>query len=320
MRLAAIAPAVFVVLWSTGFIGARFGLPYAEPFTFLAIRYALVAGLMGVVVVVTRAPWPGTWRMAGHIAVTGLLVHATYLGGVFLAIHRGLPAALAALVVGLQPLLTAAGAGWLLGERVTARQWVGLALGFGGVALVLGNQVAVGAIAAGTLGRGAVPAVVALVGITAGTLHQKRFCPRFDLRTGAFIQFVPTLLVTAVAAVCTESMRVAWTGRFLFALSWLVLVLSFGAITLLNLLIRRGSAVHVARLFYLVPPTTALIAWAVFGDALRGLALVGMAAAAAGVWMARQRPPGGDQATTKATTRRGSERRRGGRGAGGRAG
>jgi drug/metabolite transporter (DMT)-like permease len=287
-RLAAFAPHLFVLLWSTGFIGARLGLPYAGPLTFLTVRYALVAGLVAAVAVATRAPWPATWGQAGHIAVTGLLVHATYLGGVFMAIHRGLPAALAALVVGTQPLLTAVGAGWLLGERVTARQWIGLGLGFAGVVLVLGNQVAVGAIAAETLGRGLAPALAALGGITAGTLYQKRFCPRFDLRSGAVIQFVPALLVTAAAAAWTESMAIEWSGQFLFALGWLVVVLSLGAITLLNLLIRRGSAVHVARLFYLVPPTTALVAWAVFGDALRGLALVGMAAAAAGVWMARQ--------------------------------
>jgi drug/metabolite transporter (DMT)-like permease len=284
---AALYPLLFVVLWSTGFIGAKFGLPDAEPLTFLALRYAIVLVLMGAITVIMRAPWPRTALEWLHIGMSGLLVHAVYLGGVFTAIHHGLPAGVAALVVGLQPLLTALGAGVLLGERVRASQWVGLVLGFAGVGLVVAHKVVVGA-SGGTLFAMLLPAVIALLGITAGTLYQKRFCHSFDLRTGSVIQFLPSLAVTALIASQTETMQIHWTGSFVFALSWLVLVLSLGAVSLLNVLIRRGSAVNVASLFYLTPPTTALIAWALFDETLTGLALVGMGLAVFGVWQARK--------------------------------
>lgn len=286
--LTAAMPLLFVVLWSTGFIGGKLGLPYAEPLTFLAIRYALVLALMLPLVWLTRAPWPADRQQYLHIGMSGLLVHGLYLGGVFTAIGAGLPAGITALVVGMQPLLTALGAGWLLGERVVGRQWLGLALGFGGVALVVVGQGSAAGFDA-PLGAMLIPALLALAGITAGTLYQKRFCPSFDLRTGAVIQFIPTLLLTALAAWATETMMVNWTGEFIFALGWLVIVLSLGAITLLNLLIRSGGAVNVASLFYLTPPTTAVMAWLLFDERLAPLALAGMAVAVAGVWLARAR-------------------------------
>jgi len=223
-----------------------------------------------------------------HIGITGLLVHAVYLGGVFMSIHRGLPAGVSALVVGMQPLLTAAGAGLLLGERVSTRQWAGLALGFVGVTLVVGSKASVDGVAPEQLMHMLEPAFAALFGITAGTLYQKRFCPRFDLRTGSVVQFLPSLLLTALVASHTETLHIDWSSDFIFALAWLVLVLSLGAISLLNLLIRSGSAVNVASLFYLTPPTTALIAWAMFGETLHGIALAGMAIAVSGVWLARK--------------------------------
>ncbi|CAM5282276.1 DMT family transporter [Thauera mechernichensis] len=287
-QLTRLMPLLFVVLWSTGFIGAKYGLPYAEPLTFLAVRYVLVIGLMTLLALAMRAPWPASPRDAMHIAVTGLLVHAVYLGGVFMSIHHGLPAGISALVVGMQPLLTGALAGALLGERVSSRQWAGLALGFAGVALVVGSKVSVDGVATDALGRMLLPALAALVGITAGTLYQKRFCPRFDLRTGSVLQFLPSLALTALVASQIETMQIDWSGEFVFALLWLVLVLSLGAISLLNLLIRSGSAVNVASLFYLTPPTTALIAWAMFGETLSPLALAGMAIAVSGVWLARK--------------------------------
>ena len=280
-------PFLFVFLWSTGFVGAKFGLPYAEPLTFLLARYLLVLGLMTAFALATRAPWPRDFRSAFHIGVSGLMIHGLYLGGVFAAIKHGLPAGVTALLVGMQPLLTACGAGWLLGERVTARQWLGLALGFLGVALVVSNKF--GDLGRLSLASMTVPAVVALLGITAGTLYQKKFCPRFDLRSGAVIQFLPTALLTACVAQASETMHIEWTPQFVFALLWLVLVLSFGAISLLNLLIRQGSAVNVASLFYLTPPTTAVIAWFVFGETLTGLALAGMVLAVGGVYLARAR-------------------------------
>jgi drug/metabolite transporter (DMT)-like permease len=198
-----------------------------------------------------------------------------------------LPAGIASLVVGLQPVLTALGAGVLLHERVRPTQWVGLALGFAGVGLVVAHKVVASA-SGSTVVSMLLPAVVALLGITAGTLYQKRFCHAFDLRTGSMIQFLPCLAVTALVASQTETMQVHWTGNFVFALGWLVLVLSLGAVSLLNMLIRSGSAVNVASLFYLTPPTTAIIAWALFGETLTGLALVGMGLTVFGVWLARK--------------------------------
>ena len=277
------APLLFVVLWSTGFIGAKYGLPHAEPLSFLLVRYLLVVSLMTLVALATRAPWPKDGRQWFHIGVAGLLVHAIYLGGVFVAISKGLPAGVTSLVVGIQPLLTAVGAGWLLNETVLKRQWAGLVLGFVGVTMVV----------SGKLGSGFQldalwPALAALAGITAGTLYQKRFCPSFDWRTGAIAQFLPTAIATGVVVAVAGNFRVEWVPDFIFALAWLVLVLSLGAISLLNMLIRRGTAVNLASLFYLVPPCTALIAWFLFDERLAGMALAGMALAVWGVYLARK--------------------------------
>jgi len=276
-----IYPLLFVFLWSTGFIGAKYGLPYADPLSFLFVRYLAVISLMTAIALLTRAPWPKVPMQWVHIGVSGLLVHAVYLGGVFIAIKQGLPAGITALVVGMQPLLTALGAGWLLGERVVGRQWLGLALGFVGVALVVsgkfGDTVA--------LGPMLVPALCALLGITVGTLYQKRYCARFDLRTGSVIQFVPTALATLPVILLVDGFHVEWTAHFVFALAWLVLVLSIGAISLLNLLIRSGSAVNVASLFYLTPLSTALIAFLMFDEKLGWLAVLGMGLAVSGVYL-----------------------------------
>ncbi len=282
-------PLLFVLLWSTGFIGAKYGLPFSEPLTFLSIRYALVIALMGAVAVIARAPWPKDARTVVHIGITGLLVHGVYLGGVFTAIKHGLPAGITSLVVGMQPLLTAVGAGWLLRERISRWQWLGLLLGFVGVALVVAGRARLDTVAADTLVHMLWPALAALLGITMGTLYQKRYCPSFDLRTGSVVQFVPTLIVTALLASATETMEVQWSGPFVFALLWLVLVLSLGAISLLNLLIRSGSATHVASLFYLTPPVTALMAWALFDERLSTMAMIGMGIAVTGVWLARRK-------------------------------
>ncbi|MBT9495035.1 MAG: DMT family transporter [Paucibacter sp.] len=280
-------PLLFVALWSTGFIGAKFGLPDAEPLTFLSLRYAIVLGLMGSIAWLSKAPWPSRPKDYLHIGISGLLVHGLYLGGVFSAIADGLPAGVTALVVGLQPVLTALGAGAFLGERVRPGQWLGLAFGFAGVGLVVAHKLSANASTALLLGQLA-PALLALLAITAGTLYQKRFCPAFDLRSGSVVQFLPCLALTWLAASLSETLQMRWTANFAFALGWLVLVLSLGAVSLLNLLIRRGSAVNVASLFYMVPPTTALFAWALFGETLTGLALAGMGLAVFGVWLARR--------------------------------
>jgi drug/metabolite transporter (DMT)-like permease len=275
-------PALFVVLWSTGFIGARLGLPHAGPLTFLALRYGLAAGLLVLVALATRAPWPRRPAEIGHYAVAGLLVHGVYLGGVFVGISLGVEAGVSALIVGLQPLLTAALAGTLLGERVAPRQWAGLGLGLLGVALVLARKLGQGPGDA----LGGLACVAALLGITAGTFYQKRYCAGMDLRSGGAVQFAAAALATALPALLFEDTHIDWTAEFAFALLWLVLVLSLGAVSLLYVLIRRGAASRVSGLFFLVPPCTALIAWPLFGETLGLVALLGMALTVAGVAMA----------------------------------
>jgi drug/metabolite transporter (DMT)-like permease len=272
-------PGLFVLLWSTGFIFAKLGLPYAEPFTFLTWRFAIVAGLMLAVALATGAPWPRDLRMFGHIAVVGVLMHGFYLGGTFAAIGAGVSAGVAALIVGLQPLLTATVVGPLLGERVSLLQWSGLALGFAGVALVLWNKLGLGE--APLWGYGF--SFLALLGITAATLYQKRFCSTMDWRSGGAIQYAAATLAMLPPMLLFETGEVRWTAEFVFAIVWLVVMLSFGAITLLNWLIRRGAAAKIASLFYLVPPVVAIESYLIFDEVLRPAALLGMALTAIGV-------------------------------------
>lgn len=275
-------PALFVLLWSTGFIGARLGLPHAEPLTFLSLRFAAVLALMVPLALAARATWPATPRDARHIATAGILIQGGYLGGVFCAVHAGMSAGVAALIVGMQPLLTAAAAGRMLGEHVALRQWAGLALGLAGIALVVQEKMSLQGMSATSLAA----VLTALASITLGTLYQKRHCPSFDLRTGSVIQFAAALAVTLPLAVAFETREVHWTAEFAFALGWLVLVLSVGATAMLFRLIARGAATRVSSLFYLTPPVTAVMAWLMFDDALGVTALAGMAVAVAGVALA----------------------------------
>jgi drug/metabolite transporter (DMT)-like permease len=272
-------PLLFVFLWSTGFVGAKLGLPYVEPMTFLLLRFALVVALMLPLALLFRAPWPANWRQVGHIAVSGVLLHGLYLGGCFAAIHAGMSAGLTALVCGLQPILTAFAAAPLLGERVSRRQWAGLLLGLAGVGFVLEQRVTL----SGLSGYSVAMVTMALAAITAGTVYQKRYAGNFDLRSGSVIQFLAAGAAVLPFAVAFESMQVQWTGELVFALGWLVLVLSIGAISLLTLIIRRRAATNAASLFYLVPPTTALEAYLLFGETITGIALAGMALVVAGV-------------------------------------
>ncbi|KAB7619659.1 EamA family transporter [Alkalilimnicola sp. S0819] len=270
-------PGLFVVLWSTGFIGAKLGLPYVEPFTFLAVRVAFAAILLYLVALLTRAPWPDR-RTSAHIVVAGLLVHGVYLGGVFYAIDLGLAAGVTAIIVALQPLLTAALAGIFLGERIRPRQWLGLVLGLLGVGLVVQGRLDFGGGPAAL-----VCALAALVGITLGTLYQKRYCPNADLRSAGTLQYGGNAVVLLIAAALFEDMSIAWSGEFIFALGWLVLVLSVGAIGLLFALIRRGAAAQVASLFYLAPPFAALFGYCLFDERLGPQALTGLAVVVIGV-------------------------------------
>lgn len=283
-RRTAVIPWLFVLLWSSGFIGSKLGVPYAEPFTFLTLRYCIVLMILVPIALITRAPWPKGSGQVMHVAFAGLMIHALYLSGCVWALKLGLPAGILSLIVSLQPLFTAAFAGVALGEKVLPRQWGGLALGFIGTALVVAHKTGSGLTFAMTL-----PAIAALVGITVGTMWQKRHCPAFDLRTSTVVQYAASLIITAVLAVSTETMQVQWSGQFVFALLWVALVLSIGAISLLNHLIKSGTAVNVASLFYTVPAVTALMAWGIFGEVLTGLSLIGMVVAALGVWLARGR-------------------------------
>ncbi len=282
---AAFFPLLFVVLWSTGFIAAKYGLPYAPPLSFLLVRFALVAMLMALVATVTQAPWPRTWREYADLAWVAICVHALYLGGVFVALDSGMAAGTSAMLVGLQPILTVFIAWMFLAERVTLRQWAGLLLGLAGVYFVVRHKIDFSASAAGLL-----PCAIALAGISIGTLHQKRRCAHIDLRTGAVVQFTVCAVLFAPLVLWLDSRAIQWTPHFLFALGWSVLVLSVGAISVLYWLLRHGAATDVARLFYLVPPFTALEAWLLFGETLDAFALVGMVLIAVGVAMARPIP------------------------------
>lgn len=272
-------PLVFVFLWSTGFIGAKYGLPHAPPVTFLLLRFALVVALMLPIALLFGAPWPKSRRQVAHIAVSGVLLHGGYLGGVFAAIYFGMSAGLVSLIVGMQPILTAFAAVPLLGERISRRQWLGLVLGLAGVALVVLQKINLPVLAGLPIGL----SLIALVSITLGTVYQKRYCAPFDLRSGSVIQFVAAAIALLPFGLAFETMRVEWTGEFVFALAWLALVLSISAISLLTLLIRRGAATAVASLFYLTPPTTAVLAYFLFGETLTGIALAGMGLAIGGV-------------------------------------
>ena len=277
-------PALFVLLWSTGFIAAKYGLPYAPPLTFLFYRFLLVAVLMLVVALVTGASWPSGWRIYGHVAIVAWLVHGLYLGGVFVALDAGMPAGTSAMLVGLQPILTVLLAAWWLSERITSRQWIGLVSGLVGVYFVVRQKIDF----AGDL-RGLWPVAIALFGISVGTLYQKKYCANVDLRAGAVVQFAACAIVYAPLAWLFDTRAVQWTPQFIFALGWSIVVLSVGAISLLYWLLRHGAAADVARLFYLVPAVTALIAYFFFRETLDALALTGMVLIAVGVALARPR-------------------------------
>lgn len=276
---ARLAPALFVLLWSTGFVGAKFGLPYSEPVTFMWYRYTIVSLLLGAFVLAVRAPWPRRPLTYVHLAVSGLMLHGIYIGGVFIAIAHGMSSGIAALIVGVQPLLTATLVGPLLGERLNARQWVGFVVGFAGLVLTVWK----------TLDRGELPlfglvsCLCALFAITFGTLYQKRHTAGVDGRVGPLVQFIAMAVAAGVVSRLFETGAVEWHPRFVFALAWLCLALSLGAIGILWVLIRRGAAARVASLFYLVPPVTAVEGYFLFGETLHPVQLAGIATTALGV-------------------------------------
>jgi len=277
------APAIFVLLWSTGFVATKYVVNNADPLTYLAIRMALVVGIMAVVAAVARPKWPDRVGVA-HSVVAGILVHGFYLGGTAIAIAHSIPAGLSALIPGLQPILTSTLANRWLGERVTPLQWTGLLLGVAGVLLILHDRPMSGEAGWGWLASG-----VSLVSITLGTLYQRRYCGKIDWRAGNLVQYVGVTIFFTVAAWLFENNVVHWTSEFVLALGWLVVVLSIGSIGVLYWLIRRSAATAVASLFYLVPAVTAVMAYILFGEWLDRIAIVGMIACAAAVFLVNRR-------------------------------
>lgn len=274
-------PVVFVLIWSTGFIVARYGMPHAPPLSFLVVRYALSVLCFGVWVVAAGVAWPRTRAQWLHLAVTGVLMHAGYLGGVWAAVKAGMGSGLTALIVGVQPVLTAL---WLsaAGTRVSARQWLGLGLGFVGLVLVVSRKFAQGGPGDTATWLNLSYAVGALVCITAGTLYQKRHVTPCDVRSANAVQLMAALGVTLPLALL-EPEPMVWHPELVGAMAWSVFGLTLGGSSLLYLLIQRGAAATVSSLMYLVPPCTALIAWALFGEPITPLTLLGTAVTALGV-------------------------------------
>lgn len=270
-------PAVFVLIWSTGFIVARYGMPYAPPFKFLVLRYAFSVLCFAAWATLARAAWPSSRSQWFHLGVTGTLMHAGYLGGVWAAVKDGMGAGLAALLVGLQPVLTAM---WISvrGGEVRARQWAGLLLGLAGLVLVVWHKLGAGEVHARNLAL----ACGALVSITAGTLYQKRFVKACDVRTANLVQLAAAFVVTLPVALA-ESEGMRWNAQLAGSMAWSVLALTLGGSSLLYLLIQRGAATAVTSLMYLVPPATAVMAWILFGEPLALATLTGMGLTAVGV-------------------------------------
>jgi drug/metabolite transporter (DMT)-like permease len=277
-------PAVFVVIWSTGFIVARYAMPYAPPLKFLSLRYALSVAAFIAWALASRAAWPRGKAQFAHLAVAGILMHAGYLGGVWAAVKAGMGAGLSALLVGLQPVLTAL---WISarGGEVRPRQWAGLALGLVGLVLVVWQKLGYGEVSPANFTF----AAIALFAITAGTLYQKRFVAPCDVRTANLVQLAAALAVTLPLALL-EDEGLRWVladggvnRELVGALAWSVLGMTLGGSSLLYLLIQRGAATTVTSLMYLVPPTTALMAWLLFGEPITALIVAGMALTAVGV-------------------------------------
>ena len=279
-------PAVFVLIWSTGFIVARYGLPHAPPLSFLVFRYLFSILCFGIWIGISKPLWPAERGQWLHLAVTGLLMHGGYLGGVWVAMAHGMGSGLAALIVGVQPVLTAV---WLsrMGQKsVSRQQWLGLLLGFLGLVLVVWRKLMAGTeVSWFTLSA----ISLALLSITAGTLYQKRFLQATDVRTASVVQLTAALLLTLpLSFLETEAM--VWNMHLMGAMAWAVLALSLGASSLLYLLIQRGAATSVTSLFYLVPPSTALMAWLLFDELITPITLLGTLLTAVGVALVVRQP------------------------------
>lgn len=276
-------PAAFVVLWATGFIGARYAMPWSEPFTFLSARFLIAATVLLVMALALRAR-AASRREALHSLIAGVLMHGGYLGAVFWAIKHGMPAGISALIVGLQPLVTAVMAGTVLGEKILPKHWLGLAVGFVGVVIVLWPKL--GVAASGITSATLAASIFSVVAMSAGTIWQKRHATGADIYSGTFYQYVGGAVPMLIGSALFETRTVVWNGELVFAMAWLVLVLSIGAIFLLMVMIRDGAMAKVASLFYLVPAVTAVMAYILFGEELTLVQVAGMAVATVGVGLA----------------------------------
>ncbi len=284
-------PAVFVLIWATGFIVARYGMPYAPPFTFLLLRYVCSIACFAAWIAIARVRWPQTRAEWLHLAVTGVLMHGGYLGGVWAAVKAGMGSGLSALIVGIQPVLTAI---WLsafgsAAHRVSSRQWLGLGLGFAGLVLVVWRKLTEGSAGDTANAVNLAWAVGALLCITAGTLYQKRWVAPCDVRSANTVQLIAAAIVTAPLA-WLEPEAMQWNAHSLGAMAWSVLGLTLGGSSLLYLLIQRGAAASVTSLMYLVPPTTALMAWLLFGEPITVTTVAGIALTALGVALVVRSP------------------------------
>lgn len=280
-------PLLFVALWSTGFIGAKYGLPAAEPFTFLLIRMLITVAILGLLIPFFQVSWPHRAMDYLHLSIVGILIHGMYLGGVFSAIYRGVDSGLSAVIVGLQPLVTVMLSSIWLGENIGRSKLIGMILGFVGITVVIGDR---GIGIHGIDAMGLIMCVIALLAISIGTIYQKRNCTHFDLLPGVCIQYVATAIFLMILSFSLETREVDWNLRFVSALAWLVLVLSIGAVLLLMWIIRHGEAGKVASLFYLVPPFVTVEAWLLFDERLSLTAIVGIALCVGGVAMVMNAP------------------------------
>lgn len=282
LKLSALTlPFLFIVMWSSGYPVGKMALPYAGPFTLLFLRFGAAAAILFIVALLTRAQWPDRAATYAHLAVVGLLIQVLQFFGVYSGMKLGVSAGVTALIIGTMPIFTALGACVFLAERVNEKQWAGLLAGLLGVALVVGNKLEWGT--SGWLGYGAV--VLGLGGITLGTLYQKKFCVNIDLRIAGLVQLSVASGVAFIFALAFEDMAVQWTGEFLFASGWLSIVNSIGAISLLYIMMRKGEASRVASLFYLIPGVSALMAYAVLGEALSAMAMAGFTITAVAVFL-----------------------------------
>ena len=280
VKLSRVAPVLFVLLWSTGFIGAKYGLPFADPFIFLSVRVLIAALILFAIAAVMKSPIAIGTSAITRSSVIGFFLHACYLGGVFYSISKGLPAGVAAVVTSLQPVLVSILAVKVLGEQLRAKQIVGLVLGLVGVVLVLGPSFEQDIPTSGVIGI-----LVALIGSTAATLLQKKIGADIPLISGTAYQYLASGLVLGITAVATGGTRIQWSGQFIVAFVWLIAVLSVGAILLLLWLLNTGSAASVSSLLYLIPPATALEAFFLFGEKVNAQGFLGIGITALGVWL-----------------------------------